>query len=65
MKEAEEAYKKARQVEKKTPMEPPHFGAYRVMASMYQGMGNHMKAVDFLTQAINHDQNEQVNIYSG
>ncbi|CAD7704338.1 unnamed protein product [Ostreobium quekettii] len=40
-------------------MEPPHFGSYRVMASMYQGMGNHMKAIDYLTHALGKDQNEQ------
>ncbi|CAD7702294.1 unnamed protein product, partial [Ostreobium quekettii] len=59
VKEAEDAYKKGRAVEKKSPLDQPHFGSYRVMASMYQGMGNHVKAVEILTHALGKDLNEQ------
>lgn len=61
VKEAEEAYRKGREVEDQIKG-PRHIGAYRVLASMYQGMGQHRKAIDYLSEALDEPDNDQVSL---
>ena len=51
MKEAEKVYWEGRRIERELGVEK-HLGINRVMASMYQGMGQHHKAIPFLDEAL-------------
>lgn len=61
VKEAEQAYRKGREVENRLKG-PRHIGAYRVLASMYQGMGHHRRAIDYLGEALDEPDNDQVRL---
>ncbi|GMH35900.1 hypothetical protein BSKO_03768 [Bryopsis sp. KO-2023] len=58
VKEAEQAYRKGREAERRKGG-AKHIGAYRVMASMHQGMGQHKKAIQFLDEALSQQENDQ------
>lgn len=53
------AYKNGRDVEKRLRRKH-HVGAFRVMASMQQGMGQHLVAIDYINEALGQEDNDQV-----
>eukprot|EP00210_Caulerpa_lentillifera_P002409 g2310.t1 len=58
VKEAEDVYKEGRQIEKELGR-VRYLGINRVMASMYQGMGQHEKAIPYLDEVVDSKEDRQ------